>query len=93
MNNYVIDGYCRIFKPEARKQYNSGKTIYVCPSKLRPGSPWFPEISVNIQQNGNFDTMCNTISYYNCNSEAGHTLTYYIKDLESDVQDYLESLM
>lgn len=79
MNNYVIDGYCRIFKPEARKQYNSGKTIYVCPSKLRPGSPWFPEISVNFQQNGNFDTMCNTISYYNCNSEAGQTLTYYIK--------------
>ena len=79
MNKYEIAGYRRISKIEARKWYNAGETICVCPNNLRPDSPWFSGILVNSQQNGDFDKMCNAVSYYNCNSEAGRYLSFYLK--------------
>lgn len=31
----------------ARKAYRDGKTVMVCPCKLRPGTPWHPEVTVD----------------------------------------------
>lgn len=37
----------RVDKRQARKAYNNGLRVVVCPVNLRPGYPWHPEISVS----------------------------------------------
>lgn len=36
----------RINRKEARRRYNNGEALMVCPSTLRPGYPWHPETYV-----------------------------------------------
>ena len=33
----------RISKTEAKRRFTAGEEIWLCPSKLRQGWPWFPE--------------------------------------------------
>ena len=37
----------RINKAQARRAYNNGLRVVVCPVNLRPGYPFHPEISVS----------------------------------------------
>lgn len=86
MKMYQCDGYIRISKLNARNRYNAGEVIYVCPEKLRPGKPWFPESSACAEDNGSdFDKFVNGYEYYNCGASAGRRARFYIK--ESDVND------
>ena len=51
MNNYIFTDngkqYKRIDKRQARRAYNDGKTVYLCPCNLRPFGVWRPEIDIN----------------------------------------------
>lgn len=50
MNKRTVDGFTRISKRAAEKRYNAGEVVILCPVKLRPGFPFFPEIPVQREE-------------------------------------------
>lgn len=70
----------RINKKFARIAYMNGLTIVVCPCNLRPGYPWYPEISISKKHGGEtFENVINAFECHNCiNSETGHYSAFYI---------------
>ena len=52
MNNYIFtdknsNHYKRIDKRQAKRAYDAGKTIILCPCNLRPFGIWAPQIDIN----------------------------------------------
>ena len=52
MNNYIFtdnekNHYKRIDKRQARRAYDAGETVILCPCNLRPFGIWAPEIDIN----------------------------------------------
>lgn len=52
MNNYIFtdknnNHYKRIDKRQAKRAYDAGKTIVLCPCNLRPFGMWAPEVDIN----------------------------------------------
>jgi hypothetical protein len=81
MLNISIDGYNQISKATARKLYNDGATVYMCAANMRPGAPWYPEMSVDCRD-GDFTRICNDFIWYNCTSETGTYIRFYVKESE-----------
>ena len=50
MNKRMVAGFTRISKRAAEKRYNAGEVVILCPVKLRPGFPYFPEIPVKREE-------------------------------------------
>ena len=69
----------RVTKKQARAAYNSGLTILLCPSKMRPFTPWHLEAYVDNGFCDTFDAVVNGFEYYNCNSETGRYTAFYVK--------------
>ena len=70
----------RVSKALARKAYNYGLGVYFCPSKLRPGFPWNPEIRIVKHDSNSFETVLNEFEYYNCsNAETGRYTAFYME--------------
>lgn len=78
---FEIDGmqYKRVTKPVARKIFNSGKNVLLCPCNLRPGSPWNHGATVNCESGNSFNQITNSFEYYNCNAIAGYYAAFYIE--------------
>ena len=68
--------YVRINKTTARKLYETGAVIYAVPCKLNPAGPWAELVALPV---GNFESECNSFVYYNCTSETGKYISFYIK--------------
>lgn len=69
----------RVNKKQARKAYNNGLRVVVCPVNLRPGYPWYPEISVSGKSGATFEEMLNAFIYYNIrDNETGKYPAFYI---------------
>ena len=93
MNDFVIhDGkttFTRISKVAARKIFNEGRPITLCPVKLRPGYPFAPHCRVfpDLKNcgfagldslNQLFDRYVNEFTFYNCNiNETGYYPAFY----------------
>lgn len=70
----------KITKAKAKQLYEKGKDIYLIPSKIRLGAMGYP-IKVNIATTQTtFDKCINSFFYYNCNTETGKVVHYYIQD-------------
>ena len=73
----------QINKTSARKRFENGETIYFHPSKMRFDNPW--QNPVDVQKNGrwfkdySFDTICNYFENYNCDSERGKYIHFFVK--------------
>lgn len=92
MKKYKVGGYVRISKKTAERFYNQGKTIYLCPNKLRPGFYWSPEVAISkgdIADDGvqrfasdetDFENIVNEYAYYNCGNCAGRYPAFYVKE-------------
>lgn len=81
MNQYTADGYSRISKARARRLYDAGAPVYMCPVKLRPGAPWHPETqALKTRAQAPFDSLVNAAVYYTCGSATGPYLAYYTKE-------------
>jgi hypothetical protein len=91
MNQITIDGYRRINKTNARKLYNRGVEIVLCPNKMRPFTPWQFEIRIKRKLDWTattFDKVVNEFEYYNCtNTETGYRTSYYAR--ETDIENTL----
>ena len=81
MKNLRIDDYLRINKTTARKIWNNGNNeivIYFCPNNLRPGPPYYPEISF-YKTGENFEKVLTAFEFYNCTcKETGRYTAFYI---------------
>lgn len=70
--------YTRISKAAARKAYAAGETVYFCPVKLNPESPWgllwYP-----CNNDIPFEKIVNEFEWYNCTAETGRYAAFYIK--------------
>lgn len=72
-----MNSYIKITRQQAMYMYNACKTVILCPSKLRPGSPWHPECQINYQVENTFEQVENTFRAYNCTNETGG-ISYYV---------------
>lgn len=93
MKRYDVGGYVRISKKTAKRLYDEGRVIYLCPNKLRPGFYWSPEIAVTkadlsecregvqyfVSNTKDFETLVSEYAFYNCKGVAGDYPSYYIK--------------
>lgn len=70
----------QIRKDVAKNYYNNGRSIYAMPCKMRPCRSWGGPNWWNKEYNDGkpFDTLYNEYSYYNCNSETGRYIHFYI---------------
>lgn len=73
----------RITKTTAKKLYNAGHDVLFIPCNLHPENNFY---SLGIWENVNlcgqydsFETLCNYFAAYNCNSETGKYIAFYIK--------------
>jgi hypothetical protein len=73
---------------KARRLYNEGITIYIVPCKVFPdfNNNWIKPFDLNIKEflkenekYNNFDSRINNFAYYNCNSELGNYIHFYIE--------------
>ena len=90
MRNIEINGYKRVTKTTARKLYNAGQTIRLCPVKCNPCNAYYPmgfdmnkddEFSVEpFDWELKFDTRVNRFEYYNCQyNELGKYSAFYVR--------------
>lgn len=82
MNSYTInDGtttYTRITRAAARRLYNSGAEVALCPCKLRPGLPWMPEArTTNTRAGVPFDALITAYAAVACNHSSGLYAAFY----------------
>lgn len=68
----------RVSKTTARKAYNNGLRVILCPCKLRPGSPWYCEVNISGKAPATFEAQVNAFEYYNLNRETGRYTAFYI---------------
>ena len=62
----------------AKKLYNAGRTVYTLPCNVRLENVWIKPMMIT----EDFDKFVNACRYYNCNSELGNYLHFYIdKDI------------
>ncbi len=91
MNQIKIKDWKRVSKRTARKLYEEGKTIRVCPVKINPCNEYYPmsyDISKDDKFGGEplewekkFDSRVNAFEYYNCQyNETGKYSAFYIKE-------------
>lgn len=76
-----MENYKKINKRSARKAFNEGKTVYLCPCNLRPFTMWHPECPVSNNSKKDFNKIVNAFEYYNCaNGETGRRAAYYVAE-------------
>jgi hypothetical protein len=72
----------QITKREARKLYENNVEIFLQSSNMRLDNFWqypMPLKKENARWDGeNFDTICNAFEYYNCDSERGKYIHFFV---------------
>lgn len=96
MNKININGYNRITKAAARRAYNAGETVRICPVNISPVNMYglYADCSnakhttvagdgfnTTIARNKEFETIVNAFIYYNCNHETGYYPAYYVREV------------
>lgn len=91
MNRIIIDGWKRVSKRTARKLYNAGRKIRLCPVKANPCNEYYP-MSFDISKDDKyeveplewqmlFDSRVNAFEWYNCQyPELGKYSAYYVRE-------------
>ena len=90
MNRVEINGWVRVSKRMARKLYDAGKTIRLCPVKCHPCNEYYP-MSFDMNKEDKFDVepfdwektfdaRTNKFEYYNCQfNELGKYSAFYVQ--------------
>ena len=71
--------WVRISKVQARKLYDRGESVCICPCKLKPFTPWRKGFITdeNSMEKEGFDELVNAIEFYNCIPETGKYVSFY----------------
>lgn len=78
MIKYETKNFIRIDKRQARKIYENNGELYMVPHKINPENSWGMLLGP-VNTFYPFDSMVNSATYYNCDSERGRYLAFYIK--------------
>lgn len=80
----VLNGkkFVRVNEAKARIKYNEGKTIYLIQDRMRLDIAWQSPCPVDNKGEREFDAIVNEFKYYNCDSECGRGVKYFIADAE-----------
>ena len=79
--------FTRVSKTIARKAFVEGFTIAMCPSNLRPGTPWHPEYITNrnMDPEPDFDKLINAFEWYNCtDTKTGKRASFFMEKNSPD---------
>ena len=90
MNQIELEGWVRISKQKARKLYDEGQTIRLCPVKAHPCNKYYPmSFDMNkadkfdvepLEWELKFDSRVNNFEYYNCQyNELGKYSAFYVR--------------
>lgn len=85
LNIEYLDGdkiYKRVDKRMARKAFDTGMVVHLTTSRAYPGSlVGSCDIQMSPDPAGfdTFDNYVNSFKYYNCNSEVGKDVNYFIE--------------
>ena len=74
--------YKRVDKRIARKEFNNGMVVHLTTSRAYPGSiigSCNIQMSSDLDSFDTFDNYVNSFKYYNCNSELGNRVNYFIE--------------
>ena len=74
--------YKRVDKRVARKQFNTGMVVHLTTSRAYPGSvvgSYDIQLPPDPDRFDTFDNYVNSFKYYNCNSEVGNSVNYFIE--------------
>ena len=87
--NYYQWTFVQVTKEEAKKAYNRGSYIVMCPNKTMPFSCDAPTTRINkkfyskIAMKNNikpdFLNLCNVMQKAHCNEKTGKRLAFYVK--------------
>lgn len=73
----------RIQKGNAKKLYELGLPITLCPCKFNPESPWGVGVLVDKKSGESFEKVVNAFEFYNCtNNETGKYASYYVEIIQ-----------
>lgn len=81
----LLDGdkiYKRVDKRVARKAFNAGRVVHLATSRAYPGSlvgSYYIQLPPDPDRFDTFDNYVNNFKYYNCNSEVGNSVNYYVE--------------
>lgn len=69
----------QISKAQARKLFDSNQTIYLQSSNMQPFGVWQSCLVCSSQDyvDSDFDYLCASYSWYNCDSERGKYIHFY----------------
>lgn len=85
--------WSRIDKRRARGLYKKGFTIVICPDNLRPFTPYYSGLDININNDlydftdtpRDFDKRVSDFEIYNCiNCETGYHAAFYMEVKKND---------
>ena len=71
----------RVNKRKAKRLYESGENVVLCPHKMNPLGNW-QLITIHNRlddESISFDRLAMASTWYNCNNETGNYLSYYVK--------------
>lgn len=77
--HYNQEKYARINKRVARVKYNLGKQIYLIQDMMRLDNAWQRPCPIDNKAERDFDDQVNEFQHYNCDSERGRGVKYFIK--------------
>lgn len=84
MDVVKIDGYNRVTKKKAKKLWEEGKEIYLCPVKMRPSNDAWSGVfryAKEEEEGRGFDNVVKYFTVYNCNlNETGYYPAFYVKN-------------
>lgn len=74
--------YNRVSKAAARKAFNAGKPVILCPVKLYPFGAWRPSCMIQGDQcSDTFERLLENFIWYNCQlNETGYYAAFYIAE-------------
>lgn len=73
----------QVQKRTARNMFHEGEVIYLCPCNMRFDSAWQTPLAISnevgMAHGYTFDQLCNNYEHYNCDSERGRYVCFYVK--------------
>lgn len=71
--------YTKINKTKARKLVAQCKQVFCAPNNAWLGSAWISPCEVPFDRD--FDKFCNEYVFYNCGTELGKRIAFYVKEV------------
>ena len=72
----------KVDKRKAERVFNGFGTVYLLPSKMRTDNMWMSPMPISLDWELTFVGAVNAFRYYNCNSELGKGVAFYLKEEE-----------